>query len=148
MLGYASKLSCNSLSCSSASLQKLVQKAWHTSQSWGCLCWVPPHRSGTAGVSLGQAIPSCCDTTEVSCQQRVVLKWLILTKSVRVAAPLSFFKLLPAEGDLPESLITGILLPYQACEGSTLPTLPLGDAIYSQTLCRSEEFSSWPNAEL
>lgn len=82
MLGYASKLSCNSLSCSSASLQKLVQEAWHTSQSWGCLCWVPSHRSGTAGVSLGQAIPSYCDTTEVSCQQRVVLKWLILTKSV------------------------------------------------------------------
>lgn len=50
----------------------------------------------------------------------------------------SFIFQIPAEGDLPVSFITGTLLPYQACEGSTLPTLPLGDAIYSQALWRSE----------
>lgn len=67
------------------------RQAWHTAghghlrtptSFWGtahtagtCPRWVTLHRSGTAGVSLGQTIPSSRrGMTEVSGQQNVTLK--------------------------------------------------------------------------
>lgn len=106
------------------------------------------HGNGIAGVSLGRAIPSC-DMTEVSRQQGVILKWLILTKSVRVTARPSFSKDPAACRGRPPcefnhwhpASIASLWGQHTSSGRCHLFPKPV-------EIKEAQVFSSWPNAEL
>lgn len=153
-LSWCLAMQANSLAIPCLAHQHLCRpwQAWHTSQSRVCLCWVTPHGNGTAGVSLGQTIPSCCGLTEVSWQQSVTPKWFILTKSVRVAVCPPFSKDPAACRGRPPS-------EFNHWHPASLQSLCEQHASYTSSgrchlfpnpleIRGAQVFSSWPNAEL